>query len=99
MTLAATEEHSGFDPPALALSRLRHLVLRDQYVIGVSHAKDFHAHQPKRNHHGVTAIHSDRVDRLVFASEPQLQLALHGPIDLMKDPIAVADRKSTRLNS
>ena len=30
----------------------------------ISHAEDFHAHQPERNHHRVAAIHSDRVDRL-----------------------------------
>src|SRR5271166_6407811 len=30
---------------------------------------------------------------LVFASEPELQLTQHGPIDLMEDPVAVADPK------
>src|ERR1035437_6002789 len=64
MSLAATKEPSGFDPAALALRRLRHIVLRNQHVIGVSHAENFHAHQPKRNYHRVAAIHSDRVDRL-----------------------------------
>src|SRR5713101_9186118 len=29
----------------------------------------------------------------IFASEPELQLTQHGPIDLMEDPVAVPDPK------
>src|SRR6266852_2501056 len=41
----------------------------------------------------VPALPSRPPAALVFASEPQLQLAQHGPIDLVKDPVAVADPK------
>src|SRR6266496_6520454 len=37
----------------------------------------------------VPALSSRPPTALVFASEPQLQLAQHGPIDLVKDPVTV----------
>jgi hypothetical protein len=80
MSLAATEQYSGSDPAALALRRLRHIVLRNQHVIGVSHAENFHAHQPGRNHHRVAAIHSDRVDRLQQPSNTLTPLVAEGHV-------------------